>query len=150
MLRSHVEILWVYFFSFFSAEIIHTLAYEKPQPKYSAEAIFKLLLDPKIDRCRVYCSWPIADITSSSSFVIDVTRLKHPDDVRKDFFGKWIYSGSHPFAFKASMSGNVVDVERCAPGATGSVFYLRRLYAYHPSNPNFRRMLAFVSGSCYL
>ena len=39
-----------------------------------------------------------------------------------------------------------VEVEKCAPGATGEVFYLRRLRSSHPSNPDFRRVLAFVSG----
>ena len=36
-------------------------------------------------------------------------------------------------------------VEKCAPGASGNVFYLRRLYSYHPSNTDFRRMLALVN-----
>ena len=38
-------------------------------------------------------------VTSNATFVVDITSLKHPDDVRKDFFGKWIHSGSHPFTF---------------------------------------------------
>ena len=65
----------------------------------------------------------------------------------KIFFGKWIHSGSHPFTFKATFErdGNVF-VEKCAPGASGNVFYLRRLHCCHPSNTDFRKMLAFVSG----
>ena len=51
------------------------------------------------------------------------TSLKHPDDVRKDFFGKWIHSGSHPFTFKATIQKDGdVNVEKCAPGASGNVF----------------------------
>ena len=56
----------------------------------------------------------------------------------KIFFGKWVHTGSHPFTFKASINGNEISIEKCAPGATGN--------GYHPSNPEFRRMLAFVSG----
>ena len=126
---------------------LHSLAFESPPPKYSAEAVLKLLLDPSIDRCQVCITWPVGNITGNASFVVDITSLKHPDDVRNDSFGRWIHSGSHQFAFNASIeAGELVQVEKCAPGATGNVFYLRRLHGYHPSNPEFRRMLAFVSG----
>lgn len=37
-------------------------------------------------------------------------------------------------------------MEKCAPGASGNVFYLCRLHSYHLSNTEFQRMLAFVSG----
>ena len=121
--------------------------------KYSAESILKLLLDPTIDTSRVCKTWPVSGITTNSSFVVDVTKLKHPDDVRKDFFGKWAHTGSHPFTFKAYFDDDTVSVEKCAPGAHGEVYYLRRLHSYHPSNTDFRRMLAFVAGKviyCYV
>ena len=126
---------------------LHPFAFEAPPPKYSAEYILKLLLDPNIDQSRVCRVWPVSGVISNATFVVDITSLKHPDDVRKDFFGKWIHSGSHPFTFKATIEKDGdVYVEKCAPGASGNVFYLRRLHCYHPSNTDFRRMLAFVSG----
>ena len=109
--------------------------------------MLELLLNPQINRNRVCCVWPVPDINASSLFIVDMTKLKHPDDVKKDFFGKWIHSGSHTFTFKASFEEDgKVFIEKCASGAHGNVFYLRKLYSYHPSNPEFRRMLAFVSG----
>ena len=46
--------------------------------------------------------------------MIDVTKLKHQDDVRKDFFGKWNHSGSHPLPFKARVTDDdEVEVEKC-------------------------------------
>ena len=126
---------------------LHPCAFEIPPSKYSAEYILKLLLDPNIDQSRVYRVWPVSGVKSNATFGVDITSLKHPDDVRKDFFGKWIHSGSHPFAFKATFGENgQVYVEKCAPGASSNIFYLRRLHCYHPSNTNFRRLLAFVSG----
>lgn len=76
------------------------LSFEAPPPKYSAESILKLLLSPDIDRSRV---WPVSKIEGSATFVVDITSLKHPDDVRRDFFGKWIHSGSHLITFKATI-----------------------------------------------
>ena len=82
---------------------LHPFAFEAPPPKYSAEYILKLLLDPNIDQSRVCRVWPVSGVISNATFVVDITSLKHPDDVRKDFFGKWIHSGSHPFTFKATI-----------------------------------------------
>ena len=70
--------------------------------------------------------------------MVDVMQQKHKDDVRKDFFRKWNHSGSHPLPFKVRISEDgEVEVERCAPGADGEVFYLWRLRSYHPSNCSF-------------
>ena len=80
---------------------LHPLAYEKPPPKYAAEKILKILLNPNIDSSKICSTWPMTGIESSATFVINVTKLKHKDDVRKDFFGKWNHSGTHPLPFKA-------------------------------------------------
>ena len=95
---------------------IHPNAYEAPPPKYFAESLLKILLNPRINTSRICRTWPVTGITTSASFVVDVTSLKHPDDVRKDFFGNWIHSGSHPFTFKAHFKeDDYVQVEKCAP-----------------------------------
>ena len=48
-----------------------------------------------------------------------------------------------------------MHIEKCAPDATSAnVVYLRHLHSVHPSNKNFKRMIAFVSGelmkTCFL
>jgi len=40
------------------------------------------------------CSIRPVNITKSATYIIDVTKLKHPDDVKRDLFGKWEYVGS--------------------------------------------------------
>ena len=59
---------------------LHPMPYEKPLPKYGEEQLIRILLDPKLDRQHVCTTWPIV-VESSSTFVIDITKLKHPDDV---------------------------------------------------------------------
>ena len=63
---------------------IDPLAYEVPPPKYTAEYILKLLLNPSIDRNRICCTWPVSNIVGSATFVVNLTSFKHPDDVRKE------------------------------------------------------------------
>ena len=87
-------------------------------------------------------------ITESSTFVVDLNSLKHPNDVKKDEFGKWHYNGSHVVSYAAwkSQSSSKLQFERASCNGTESTFQLRRIRCRHPSNPQFQRLLAFVTG----
>lgn len=106
-----------------------------------------MLLNPNIDHKRIAKDRPIGT-SHNDTFIVDLSKLPHPDDVKKDMFGKWVHSGSHPEVYKCSFDElGEVSVEKCAPGASGSgVYYLRRLRSYSPSNPDVRRLMAFIHG----
>ena len=121
--------------------------FERPPPKYTATRIMQILLNPSIDLSKVAKERPVR-VEESSTFVVDLTCLKHPDDVKKDMYGRGDYSGSHPEVFRCMFDDvDNVSIEKCAVGATGSnVYYLRRVRSTHPSNSDFRRLIAFVHG----
>ena len=123
--------------------------YETPPPKYAAERILRILLDPALPASKV-CSVRPTEVVKSATYVIDISisKLLHPDDVKNDNFGAWKHSGSHPQPYRAQVEEDgYVRVEKCAPGARGSdVLYLRRLHSVHPSNSHFKRLIAFISG----
>lgn len=116
-----------------------------PMQSYSGEKVLKILLDPQLSPNRVCGSCP-SNVTQSATFIIDLDRLKHPDDVKKDEFGRWNYSGSHVHLYRAC---GELEFEKVSPGArSNDIFQLRRIYCKHPSNSNFQRLLAFVTGMC--
>ena len=120
--------------------------YEHPPQKYSAETVIKILLDPNLDPSQICSSRP-TNISESSTYVIDVTKLETPKDIKSDNFGVWNHSGSHPQPFVVKIDENGVQVDKRAPGMSGdNVMYLRRLHSVHPSNKQFKRMIAFLSG----
>ena len=121
--------------------------FKRPPEKYSAYRIMQILLDSNIDERRIAKRRPL-EAPYSATFVVDISELSHPDDIKKDMYGKWLYSGSHSDVFLCSYSlnGNVM-IEKAAPGASGSNAYaLRRLHSVHPSNTDFRRVLALLFG----
>ena len=121
--------------------------FEKPPEKYSAHRIMQILLDPNIDPRRIAKKRPL-QTPFSATFLVDLGQLSHPDDIKKDMYGKWLYSGSHSDVFLCSFSsGGQVRVEKAAAGASGDCVYsLRRLHSVHPSNVEFRRVLALLFG----
>ena len=64
--------------------------YELPPTKYSAMGIMDILLNPDIDSTKVACKRPIV-AERNSTFVFDVTKIPHPDDIKKDAYGRWIH-----------------------------------------------------------
>ena len=79
--------------------------FEIPPPRYSAEHIIRILLDPTIPPTKVCIRRPIA-ISKSSTFIVDLTHLENPDDVKHDSFGSWDHSGSHPQVFLVDIEEN--------------------------------------------
>ena len=121
--------------------------FERPPDKYSAMRIMKILLSSTMDENKIAYKQPI-EVQRSSTFVVDLTKLAHPDDIKRDAYGRWVQNGSHTDVFKCSYyeDGEVYS-DKVAPGASGTdVYYLRRLHCVHPSNNSFRRILAFICG----
>ena len=86
--------------------------YEIPPAKYTARHIIKILLNP--DESGVCCQKPIS-VTKSATYVVDVRKLPNQDDIKKDEFGIWKYSGSHPQAFKVYKWEDAhITVEKCS------------------------------------
>ena len=93
--------------------------FEKPPSKYSAMRIIKILLSQSLDEQRIAYKRPI-EVQSSSTFVVDLTKLAHPDDIKKDSYGRWLHKGSHNDVFRCSYcKDGDVSIEKAAPGATG-------------------------------
>ena len=56
--------------------------------KYPAESVLSILLDKAIPAHKI-CSKRPLNITRSATYVVDVSKLAHPDDVKQDSFGIW-------------------------------------------------------------
>ena len=93
--------------------------FEVSPPKYTAEQILRILLNPPISESKI-CNVRPVNITQSATYVVNIQMLEHQDDIKNDNFGKWDHSGSHPLLFRVQIeSDDYMYKEKCAPGATG-------------------------------
>ena len=113
------------------------LIYEYPPAKYTAEQMIKILLDPIEEKI---CHVKPTSVTKSATYVVDVRSLQNIEDIKKNEFGIWNYSGSHPQVFKVyTEDDRHKPIEKCSEGASvNNVVYLRRLHCTHPSNSDFK------------
>ena len=125
--------------------------YEIPTSRpYTAEEILELLFCPTIKEDRICKECPTG-ITHSATFIVDLNKLRHPDDIKKDEFGKWNYSGSHSVLYSTWKKGEEfqfekVDTQNSNQQSSGNIIQLRRVRCTHPSNQAFQRLLVFVTG----
>ena len=94
------------------------------------------------------CHGKPTSVAKSATYIVDVRSLLDIQDIKKDQFGIWKYSGSHPQMFKVyTEEDDTISVQRCYKGISGSnIVYLRRLHCTHPSNSEFKRLICFLSG----
>lgn len=125
--------------------------FEYPPAKYTSERILQILLNSNISDSKICTAKPIG-ITTSATFVVDIRHLKCLDDVKKDEFGIWKFSGSHPKAHEVTIQDDgYVAVEKYSDHFCGdNIVHLRHLHCTHPSNQDFKRMICVVSGMCHL
>ena len=79
-----------------------------------------ILLDPRLDARKIAFKRPLT-APFSSSFVVDVSKLAHPDDIKKDMYRKWLHSGSHTDVFHCTYSEDKesVYIKKAVPSASG-------------------------------
>ncbi len=75
------------------------LNFEVPQKSTLQKKILKILLDPELPDEKV-CKTQPKGIKCSASYIVDTRYLPNVDDIKKDEFGIWNYSGSHPQSYE--------------------------------------------------
>ena len=60
------------------------------------------------------CKKPV-DVKDAAVFLVDTTKLRHPDDLKVDDMGSWVHKGipSCYYSIKCSPSSVVYEVKRC-------------------------------------
>ena len=91
-------------------EVSSQPVYEIPPSKYSAERVIKILLQAENSKI---CRKKPTSVCRSATYVVDVRSLRCQDDIKKDEFGIWNYSGSHPQPFKVHENDDDLIVEKC-------------------------------------
>lgn len=123
------------------------LSYTKTS--YDSAQITKLMLR-HWDRQQLCCQQPI-NVSTNVAFLVDLSMLDHPEDVKSDEMGVWHRTGSPKrFCFvNRNDEGKVtsVQVHKKEPQEVADqVYILRRLYYQHKYAKDLHKNIAFLAG----
>ena len=85
---------------------------------------------------RIICSIHPVSVEHNVPFVVDLSRLKDPNNVRADDLGTWRCTGSCILTVSVTCS--------CFPSKGGKVVNIRRQYHVHTTDGDLHRMIAFI------
>jgi len=116
--------------------------YECHTKGFSGEKLAAILCDPTLDEELICSTHPVL-VENNVSFVVDLMKLKNPNDIRANNLGTWKCTGSRllTFAVKCSDKGcRVVNESYC--GAT--IVKMRRQHHVHATGRAFHRMMVCI------
>ncbi len=97
----------------------------------------------------IVCKKKPVGINKPATFIVDTTKLCHPDDLKADDLGSWVNKGkpSRLFDIVRDSSGIVYGANNCSSfDVSGNVFRLTRMYYHHKGTPEFKKTIFYVCG----
>ena len=120
-----------------------------------SEAV-KILLDGDHS---IACSKQPILVENNYMFLVNLTSLNDPDDIKSDDCGHWVHNGrKSTYVAVKSQNGKVSNVKSIVkpmpPDENGTVYCLVRTYYIHDPHGDFKRVFYHIFGklsrTCYL
>ena len=96
------------------------------------EEIAHILCNPTLNKKLICSSHPVS-VENNVSFVIDLSQLKNPNDVRSDDLGTWRCMGSRVMNFSVKVTSKACRVVDCSSAGAVKIG-VRRQYFVHASD----------------
>lgn len=110
---------------------------------------FALLADQDLDATQI-CNIVPVNIEHNCTFVVNQSRLAHPDDIRADDCGVWKNNGVRPCVVTwKNKEATIVarGAKKCRAYTMKSAdFVIQRTYFVHNSYEDFRRVISVIEG----
>ena len=118
--------------------------YERTSQTYSARTICEILLDEGLPTNKIATSHPVS-VQENLVFVVDLSQLHKPEDVRADDLGSWVCNGKRRNVCEVE-DGDVTEVFSGPSTKRENAYCLVRRYYKHATSGDFRRTIAEIYG----
>lgn len=128
---------------------------------YSYTEAVKIILHSPLDKV---CSKHPVRVECNATFLVDLSKLDHADDIKADDCGHWIHNGRKTTKVVVWKSNEVVTRvvstakdRKSPPDENSEIYSLIRVYYNHDPHSDFKRTYyylygksSFVWGLCYV
>ena len=118
--------------------------YERTSKTYSAREITEILLDSDLPTSRIATSHPVS-VQENLVFVVDLSQLEKPEDIRADDLGSWVCNGKRCNQCEVE-DDQVMEIFSGPSIQRENMYRLVRRYYRHATSSDFRRTIAEIYG----
>lgn len=97
----------------------------------------------------VCCDQPI-NVKSNVTFLVDLSKLPHRNDVKCDDLGAWKHTGSPSSFCTVSKDGKVIFQSKKPKHVKEDMHKLKRVYYVHSTSPDLKKKIAYLYGMYYI
>ena len=123
---------------------LNTPIYDCTSKHYSAQSIVEVLLDKRLPVSKIATSQPVS-IQENLVFVVDLSKLEKPEDIRADDLGSWTCNGTRCLQCVVD-DGVVSEILSESKVRTGNTYCLVKRYYKHATAGDFKRTIAEIYG----
>ena len=122
--------------------------FEQTTDHYTAKGIVRLLLDTDLPHSKIATIQPTG-VQDNHVFIVDISKLDNPEDVRADDLGSWVCNGKRRLQCAVNDQECVVDIFSKYQPKKQHLFTLVKLYYKHSTAGDYRRTIAEIYGKPY-
>ena len=100
----------------------------------------------------VVCTCKPVGVKDAATFLVDTTRLKHPNDLKFDDMGGWFHKGKPIRYFeiqRVPQTGDIYGAKQCPARRDEDAYKLTRIYYHHMGTTEFRKTIFYVHGKYF-
>ena len=113
--------------------------------RYNAQKIVEVLLDPTLPANKIATTQPVF-IQDNVIFIVDMSKLDKPEDIRADDLGSWSCNGKRLIRCIVDDKGNVSELVTKQKTHSGETYTLVRRYYEHMTSKDFKKTIAELIG----
>ena len=121
--------------------------FEQTTDHYTAKGIIELL-DTELSHSKIATIQPTG-VQDNLVFIVDISKLDKPEDVRADDLGSWVCNGKRRLQCAVNDQGRVVDIFSKYQPKKQHLFTLVKRYYKHATAGDYRRTIAEIYGKPY-
>lgn len=114
---------------------------------YSSKSIIELLLDKYIPQSKIATQQPVS-VEENLVFIMDLSKLNKPEDIRADDLGSWICNGKRCSWCVLDEDGDVLEILTKCGSRHPNYHRLVKRYYKHATSGDFKRIIVELYGKC--
>ena len=119
--------------------------FSRTHQSYTSRSIVEILLDKNLPQKKIATAQPVS-VQDNLVFIVDLSKLCKPEDIRADDLGSWICNGKRSSWCILDEDGDITDILTKYKSRYPNNYRLVKRYYKHATSGDFKRVIVELFG----